>query len=146
MIIAPLAGIPDKGEQNSAYRPALIHLSIKAERPPEVGLSAWKLSHKAESIFLVLLQFSWRRGTKDSSGQGFKGLFSNDVISAFNILSIAAMSFLSVPHSPFLIKSKSHAHKICLQFANRAIRCNPLAFHLNPRTPDPLNPLGFNYN
>ena len=29
-------------------------------------------------IFLVLLQFSWRRGSKGSRGQGFKGLFSKD--------------------------------------------------------------------
>ena len=45
----------------------------------------------------VLLQFSWRRGSKDSRGQGFKCLFSKDFISAFNILSISAMSFLVYP-------------------------------------------------
>ena len=39
----------------------------------------------------VLLQFSWRRGAKGSRGQGFKGLFSKDFISAFNILSISAI-------------------------------------------------------
>ncbi len=55
----------------------------------------------------VLLQFSWRRGSKDSRGQGFKGLFSKDFVSAFNILSISAMSFFSVPDSLFSIKSKS---------------------------------------
>jgi hypothetical protein len=37
---------------------------------------------------MVLLQFSWRRGSKDSGGQGFKGLFSKDFINAFNLLSI----------------------------------------------------------
>ncbi len=42
---------------------------------------------------MVLLQTSWRRGSKDSRGQGFKGLFFKDFISAFNILSISAMSF-----------------------------------------------------
>ncbi len=47
-------------------------------------------------IYWVLLQFSWRRGPKDSRGQGFKGLFSKDFISVFNILSIFAMSFLKV--------------------------------------------------
>jgi len=34
---------------------------------------------------VVLLQISWRRGSKDSRGHGFKGLFSKDFISAFNI-------------------------------------------------------------
>jgi len=47
--------------------------------------------------FVVLLQFSWRRGFKDSGIQGFKGLLSKDFISAFNILSISAMSFLVYP-------------------------------------------------
>jgi hypothetical protein len=46
----------------------------------------------------VYYQFSWRRGFEDSRGQGFKGLFSKDFISAFNILSISAMSFLSGPN------------------------------------------------
>ena len=63
---------------------------------------------------MVLLQFSWRRGSKDSRGQGFKGLFSKDFISAFNILSISAMSFFSVPYSLFSIKSKSPANNICV--------------------------------
>ena len=64
--------------------------------------------------FMVLLQFSWRRGSKDSRGQGFKGLFSKDFISAFNILSISAMSLFSIPNSPFSIKSKSPANNICV--------------------------------
>jgi len=38
----------------------------------------------------VLLQFSWRRGSKDSRGQGFKGLFSKDFISALKTLQQAA--------------------------------------------------------
>ena len=63
---------------------------------------------------MVLLQFSWRRGAKGSRDQGFKGLFSKDFISAFNILSISAMSFFSVPNSPFSIKSKSPANNICV--------------------------------
>jgi hypothetical protein len=46
---------------------------------------------------LVLLQFNWRRGSKDSRIQGFKGLFSKDFISAFNILSISEMLFLVYP-------------------------------------------------
>jgi hypothetical protein len=45
--------------------------------------------------------------------QGAKGLFSKDFISAFNILSISAMSLFSVPNSPFSIKSKSPANNIC---------------------------------
>jgi len=61
---------------------------------------------------LVLLQFSWRRGSKGSRIQGFKGLFSKGFISAFNILSISAMSLFSVPNSPFSIKSKSPANNI----------------------------------
>ncbi len=56
---------------------------------------------------MVLLQFSWRRGPKDSRGQGFKCLFSKDLISAFNILSISAMSFFAVHNSSFSIKPKS---------------------------------------
>jgi hypothetical protein len=65
-------------------------------------------------LLKVLLQFSWRRGSKDSRGQGFKGLFSKDFISAFNILSISAMSLFSGPNSPFSIKSKSPANNICV--------------------------------
>jgi hypothetical protein len=52
----------------------------------------------------------WRRGFKDSRGQGFQGLFSKDFISAFNLLSISAMALLSVPNSPFSIKAKSPAN------------------------------------
>ena len=45
---------------------------------------------------MILLQFSWRRGAKYSSGPGFKSLFSKDFISAFSILSILAMSFFQL--------------------------------------------------
>jgi hypothetical protein len=47
----------------------------------------------------ILLQFSWRRGAKDSRSQGVKGLFSEGFIIAFNILSISVM---------FLMKSDSN--------------------------------------
>jgi len=40
-------------------------------------------------------------------------LFSKDFISAFNIFSISAMSFFSVPNSLFSIKSKFPANNIC---------------------------------
>jgi hypothetical protein len=63
---------------------------------------------------LFLLHFSWRIGSKDSRGQGLKGLFSKDFISAFNILSISAMSFFSLPNTPFSIKPKSPANSICV--------------------------------
>ncbi len=71
---------------------------------------------------LALLQFSWRRGSEDSrgraryknGGRGFKGLFSKDFISSINILSISAMSFSSLPNSPFSIESKSPANNICV--------------------------------
>ena len=53
-------------------------------------------------------------GAKDSRGQGFKGLFYKDFISAFYILSISAMSFSRVPNSAFSIKSKSPANNICV--------------------------------
>jgi len=43
--------------------------------------------------FKALLQFSWRRGSKDSRGQGFKGLFSKNFISAFDVFSLSAISF-----------------------------------------------------
>ena len=69
-------------------------------------------------------------------------MFSKDFISAFNILSILAMSFFSVPNSPFLIKSKSpiSLNKVCMTFARlstlsgyayqlRRDKCNSLAFH-----------------
>ena len=39
------------------------------------------------------------QGVKDLMNQGGKGIFSKDFISAFNILSISAMSFFSVPNS-----------------------------------------------
>jgi hypothetical protein len=48
----------------------------------------------------ILLQFCWRRGAKDSRGQGFKGLFSKGFISTFNILSISVI---------FLMKSDFNA-------------------------------------
>jgi len=60
---------------------------------------------------MVLLQFSWRRGSKDSRGQGFKCFFSKDFISAFNILSISAMFVFAVPNSPFSMKPKFPARK-----------------------------------
>ena len=47
----------------------------------------------------ILLQFSWRRGAKDSRSQGFKVLFSKGFIIAFNIISISVM---------FLMKSDSN--------------------------------------
>ena len=37
-----------------------------------------------------LLQFSWRRGSKDSRGQGAKCLLSNDFIIFLSILSTSA--------------------------------------------------------
>jgi hypothetical protein len=61
---------------------------------------------------MVLLQFSWRRGSKDSRGQGFKCLFSKDFIRAFNILSIYAMFLFVVPNLPFSMKPKSPANNI----------------------------------
>jgi hypothetical protein len=50
----------------------------------------------------VLLHFSWRRGfkpatekaDKDSRGQGVKGLFSKDFISAFDIISISVILYV----------------------------------------------------
>jgi hypothetical protein len=41
---------------------------------------------------MVLLQFSWRRGSEDSRGQGVKCLLSNDFIIVLSILSTAAIS------------------------------------------------------
>jgi len=67
-------------------------------------------------LILVLLPTSWRRGSKDSRGQGFKGLFSKDFISAFNILSIAAISL----------------NRVRMTFARLSTLCIFLAFHLNP--------------
>ena len=42
--------------------------------------------------------FSWRKGSKDSRGQGFKGLFSKNFISVFDVLSLSAISFFYVKH------------------------------------------------
>ena len=86
-------------------------------------------------IYMVLLRFSWRRGSKDSRGQGFKCLFSKDFISAFNILSISAIFVFAVPNSPFSIKSKSPANNICVSFFEHFF-----SFHLNPWTLEPLDP------
>ena len=82
----------------------------------------------------ILLQFSWRRGLKDSRDPGFKGLFSKDFISFFNILSISAISFLSIPNLPFSIKSKSSIslNKLRMTFARFSTNCNSLAIHSNP--------------
>jgi hypothetical protein len=55
--------------------------------------------------------------------QGGKGLFSKDFISAFNSLSILAMSFFSGPDSLFSIKSKSPA------------KINPAIKHVIPAAP-----------
>jgi len=87
------------------------------------------------SLGLVLLQFSWRRGSKDSRGQGFKGLFSKDCISAVNILSISVMSFFGVPNSLISMKPKSPANEIWVSLFKYSF-----AFHLNPWTLDPLDP------
>ncbi len=54
------------------------------------------------------------QGVKDLMTQGDKGLFSKGFISAFNILSISAMPFLSGPNSLFSIQSKSPANNICV--------------------------------
>ena len=44
----------------------------------------------AHSIFLmVLLQFSWKRGFKDTRGQGVKCLLSNELVIVLSILSAA---------------------------------------------------------
>jgi len=71
----------------------------------------------SSDIYVILLHLSWRRGSKDSRGQGFKGLFSKDIIIAFNILSLSAMSFFSLPNTPFSILSTL---------------CNSLASHSTP--------------
>jgi hypothetical protein len=62
---------------------------------------------------MVLLQFSWRIGSKDLMNQSGKDLFSKDFINALDILSISAMPLFSGPDSPFSIKSKSPANNIC---------------------------------
>ena len=43
------------------------------------------------NYFLVLLQFSWRRGFKDSRSQVVKCLFSEDFIIALSILATAVI-------------------------------------------------------
>jgi len=42
-------------------------------------------------LFIVLLQFTWRRGSKDSRAQGFKGLFFRRFISVFDSFSSLAV-------------------------------------------------------
>jgi hypothetical protein len=42
-------------------------------------------------IYEVLLQFSWRRGSEDSRGQGAKCFLSKDFIILLSILSTAAI-------------------------------------------------------
>ena len=40
---------------------------------------------------MVYLQFGWRKGSKGSSGQKFKGLLSKDFITIFNIYNLFIM-------------------------------------------------------
>ena len=86
-----------------------IKISIAGEKfglPEAVILTHFmKLSIYAWLNYLVLLQFSWRRGSEDSRGQGFKGLLYKDFISVFNILSFSTVSSSSLPYTPFSIKS-----------------------------------------
>ncbi|MBT8370749.1 MAG: hypothetical protein KJO34_07295, partial [Deltaproteobacteria bacterium] len=70
---------------------------VSTPSPAAAGAQVWSL-FAFDSLYgrlvlshRVLLQFSWRKGSKDSRGQGVKGLFSNDFISAFNILSISEL-------------------------------------------------------
>ena len=51
---------------------------------------------------LVLLQFSWRRGAKDSRGQGFKRLLSNNFIIVLSIISTSVI-FEEMPATALLI-------------------------------------------
>ena len=96
-------------------------------------------------------QFSWRRGSKESRSQGFKGLFSKDFIRDFNLLSISAMSFFSGPKSFFSIKSKSQLIISVFPIRKQSYKIfNSLAFlsayfvagHPNPWILGSLNPLG----
>jgi hypothetical protein len=75
------------------------------------------------------------RGVNPPKFGGGKGLFSKDFISAFNILSISAMSFFAVLNSPFSMKPKSPANNIWISFFEYLF-----AFHLNPWTLDLLDP------
>ena len=52
----------------------------------------------------------------DSRGQGFEDLFSKDLISAFNILSISAMSFISVSNALFTLFFMNNLKRLNLQF------------------------------
>ena len=55
-------------------------------------ITAIKTANKLKKM--ILLPISWEKVAKDSRVQGFKCLFAKDFISAFNIISISAMSFL----------------------------------------------------
>jgi hypothetical protein len=99
-----------------------------------------------KSRFKVFLQFSWRRGSKDPRGQGFKGLFFKDFISVFNILTILAMSLFYVKH-PNIIQIS--LNRVRMTFARLSTLCNSLAFlsassvedHSNPGILESLNPM-----
>jgi len=54
---------------------------------------------------MVLLQFSWRIGSKDLMNQSGKDLFSKDFINALDILSISAMPLFSGPDSLFSVNN-----------------------------------------
>jgi len=87
----------------------------------------------------VLLQCSWRRGSKGSRGQGFKGLFSKDFIRAFNILSISAIlegietnDLIICEVRPYLSSFGNFAgilylNRVRMTFARLATLCNALA-------------------
>jgi len=68
---------------------------------------------------VVLLQLSWRRGSKGSRSQGVKGLFSKDFIRIFNNLLISVYLMLFENFSFILyLKRVSRIYATALNLCN----------------------------
>jgi hypothetical protein len=97
-----------------------------------------KSSTVLEFIDQVLLQFSWRRGSKDSRSQGFKDLLSKDFISTLNIKGIGTTDHLVYKIRPhflplrILLSFHMSLNRVLMTFARLSSLYNSLAFYLNP--------------
>ncbi len=77
-------------------------------------------SNQKVYTFSVLLQFSWRRGSKDS-----RVCFLKTLSALLTFFRFAAMSFFVVPNSLFSIKSKSPANNICVSNSQTDVMDDP---------------------
>ena len=80
-------------------------------------------------VFKVLLQFDWRRGFKDSRGQGFKCLYFNRFINALSTISPLAVipDRIDLVLRIFQLFSKC-LNRVRMTFVRLSNFCNFLAF------------------